>query len=75
MGKDPGAADNRWLKDAMENKLLSSYFSAYRPGTMRRCLTFVVGWDHDCSKPKLHLVRADQFAAILLLHLMSAAMR
>ncbi len=46
MGKDPNAADNRWLREAMEDHIPIIYFVGVSPA---RCIArigaFIVGWD------------------------------
>jgi putative restriction endonuclease len=46
MGTDPNAADNRWLREAMENRIPVVYFLGVSPGLYQGILpAFVVGWD------------------------------
>ena len=46
MGKDPGAADNRWLREAFENHTPIIYFLGIAPGRYQAMLpTFIAGWD------------------------------
>lgn len=46
MGHDPGAADNRWLRDAMQFKVPVIYFLGTAPGLYQAIVpTFVVGFD------------------------------
>lgn len=46
MGKDPDAADNRWLREAFENGVPIVYFLGIAPGRYEAMVpTFVVGWD------------------------------
>ena len=46
MGKDPGAADNRWLKEAYESQIPIIYFLLIAPGRYQALLpTFISGWD------------------------------
>lgn len=46
MGKDPDAADNRWLKEAYENQIPVIYFLGIAPGRYQALLpTFISGWD------------------------------
>ena len=45
MGRDPNAADNRWLKDAYENRVPIIYFLGISPGRYQAILpVFVSGW-------------------------------
>jgi hypothetical protein len=46
MGKNPDAADNRWLKEAYENQIPIVYFLGIAPGRYQALLpTFISGWD------------------------------
>lgn len=46
MGTDPNAADNRWLREAMENRIPIIYFLGVAPGLYKPIIpTYVVGWD------------------------------
>lgn len=46
MGTDPNAADNRWLREALEAHVPIIYFLGIAPGLYRAIVpTFVVGWD------------------------------
>jgi len=46
MGEDPAAADNRWLREAMENRIPVIYFLGIAPGYYQACFpTFVIGWE------------------------------
>lgn len=46
MGADPQAADNRWLRQAMEDRVPIIYFLGVAPGMYQPILpTYVVGWD------------------------------
>ena len=45
MGKDPNAADNRWLREAMEAQIPVIYFLGVSPGRYAAIFpTFIVGW-------------------------------
>ncbi len=45
MGKDPNAADNRWLREAMEAQVPVIYFLGVSPGRYAAIFpTFIVGW-------------------------------
>lgn len=51
MGKDPDAADNRWLKEAYENQIPIIYFLGIAPGRYQALLpTFISGWDGHALK-------------------------
>jgi putative restriction endonuclease len=46
MGHDPEAADNRWLRDAKENRIPFIYFLGTHPGHYHPVIpTMIVGWD------------------------------
>src|SRR5262249_13977424 len=46
MGQDPNAADNRWLREAMENEVPVIYFLGVSPGRYQAVLpVFISDWD------------------------------
>jgi hypothetical protein len=46
MGADPSAADNRWLREAMEERIPVIYFLGSSPGKYQPIIpAFVVGWE------------------------------
>lgn len=46
MGRDPNAADNRWLREAMEHQVPIIYFLGVAPGRYKAMLpAFIAGWD------------------------------
>jgi putative restriction endonuclease len=46
MGRNPDAADNRWLREAMEQRIPIIYFLGVAPGLYQPIVpTYVVGWD------------------------------
>jgi putative restriction endonuclease len=46
MGTDPDVAENRWLREAMENRVPVIYFLGVAPGLYKALIpTFVVGWN------------------------------
>jgi putative restriction endonuclease len=54
MGEDPGAADNRWLRDAMENGTPIIYFLGVAPGLYQAFVpTFIIGWDAKTLKARI----------------------
>jgi putative restriction endonuclease len=54
MGENPDAADNRWLREAMENRVPIIYFLGVTPGSYQAFLpTFVVGWDSKALKARV----------------------
>jgi putative restriction endonuclease len=54
MGKDPEASDNRWLREAMENRTPIIYFLGVAPGLYQPIVpTFIVDWDAKNLKSKV----------------------
>jgi putative restriction endonuclease len=54
MGKDPNAADNRWLLEAMEQRVPIIYFLGVAPGLYQPIVpTYVVGWNADTLKANI----------------------
>jgi putative restriction endonuclease len=54
MGDNPDAADNRWLREAMENRVPIIYFLGVAPGYYQACVpTFVIGWDPKALKARV----------------------
>jgi putative restriction endonuclease len=54
MGKDPDAADNRWLREALESRVPIIYFLGVAPGYYQACIpTFVTGWDPTILKARI----------------------
>lgn len=54
MGKDPEAADNRWLKEAWENQVPVVYFLGVSPGHYQAVIpTYISGWDGFALKSSL----------------------
>ena len=54
MGKDPDAADNRWLREAYENEVPVIYFLGVAPGMYQAIVpTFICGWDPAALKAKI----------------------
>lgn len=46
MGNNPDAADNRWLREAMENRVPIIYFLGISPGNYEAFMpAFITGWD------------------------------
>jgi putative restriction endonuclease len=46
MGRDPKAADNRWLREAFENRVPVIYFLGIAPGRYQAYLpVFITSWD------------------------------
>ena len=54
MGTDPNAAENRWLREAMIDRIPTIYFLGTSPGLYQPIIpTFVVGWDLSQLKARL----------------------
>jgi len=54
MGSDPEAADNRWLREAMESQIPIIYFLGIAPGRYTAIYpTFIAGWSKDDLVAKL----------------------
>src|SRR5712675_891387 len=54
MGKDADAADNRWLREAMENRTPIIYFLGVAPGLYQAFVpTFIIGWDAKALKARI----------------------
>jgi len=54
MGENPDAADNRWLREAMENRVPIIYFLGVAPGYYQAFVpTFVIGWDAATLKARI----------------------
>lgn len=51
MGSDPDAADNRWLKEACEQRIPIIYFIGIAPGRfVAQVPAFIARWDRDALK-------------------------
>jgi len=67
MGNNPDAADNRWLREAMENQVPVIYFLGVAPGCYQAFLpTFIVGWDRSALKARVAFGMAEQSESQLL---------
>lgn len=54
MGQNPDAADNRWLREAMENRIPVIYFLGVAPGLYQAIVpAYVVGWDTQGLKARV----------------------
>src|ERR1700716_3053875 len=54
MGKNPDAADNRWLKEVYENQIPIIYFLGIAPGRYQALLpTFISGWDGQALRARV----------------------
>ena len=62
MGDNPKAADNRWLRAAMENKIPIIYFLGVAPGRYQALLpAYVVGWDPVGLKSRIAFGRSELY--------------
>jgi putative restriction endonuclease len=53
MGQNADAAENRWLRDAMQNAIPFIYFLGIAPGIYRALIpSFVIDWDPRSLKAK-----------------------
>ena len=65
MGDDPGAADNRWLRDAMENQIPIIYFIGIAQGRYYPSYpTYVVGWDPKTLKARIAFGVPDELRPV-----------
>jgi len=54
MGSDPTAPENRWLRDALENRVPFIYFLGIAPGRYQAVVpTFVASWDPSTLKVRI----------------------
>ena len=61
MGKDPNAADNRWLREAFENQIPIIYFLGVAPGYYQALLpVFISAWDAKALTAKVVFGVSDQ---------------
>ena len=64
MGQNADAAENRWLREAMENAVPVIYFLGIAPGVYRALIpSFVIGWDPASLKARLAF-RAEEEAEL-----------
>lgn len=54
MGENADAAENRWLRDAMGNRIAIIYFLGIAPGIYQAMIpSFVIGWDAPALKARI----------------------
>jgi putative restriction endonuclease len=54
MGEDADAAENRWLREAMENRIPIIYFLGVAPGLYQAIVpAYVIGWDARALKARV----------------------
>jgi putative restriction endonuclease len=65
MGQDPDAADNRWLREAYENRIPIIYFLGIAPSRYLAILpAFISGWDAKALKARVAFGMPDQEAVL-----------
>jgi putative restriction endonuclease len=61
MGTNPGAADNRWLREAFENRIPVIYFLGIAPGRYQAIVpAFISRWDPMALKARVSFGVMDQ---------------
>jgi putative restriction endonuclease len=61
MGQDPDAADNRWLREAFENRIPIIYFLGVAPGRYQAIMpAFISEWDIELLKARVAFGVLDQ---------------
>src|SRR6185312_15196926 len=61
MGEKPDAADNRWLREAMENRIPVIYFLGIAPGRYQAVFpAFISGWDPKALKARVAFAGAEE---------------
>ncbi len=66
MGKDPNAADNRWLRDALEHQVPIIYFLGVAPGRYQAVLpAFVSQWDAAALKTRIAFGIPDEYSLVV----------
>jgi putative restriction endonuclease len=65
MDQDPDAADNRWLREAYENRIPIIYFLGIAPSRYLAILpAFISGWDAKALKARVAFGMPDQEAVL-----------
>ncbi len=60
MGTDPDSADNRWLREAHENRVPIIYFLGVAPGIYQAlCPVFISGWSANALRARVVFGRQD----------------
>lgn len=63
MGTNPNAADNRWLRDAFEDRIPIIYFLGIAPGRYKAIFpAFISGWDAKTLKARVAFGELDHDA-------------
>jgi putative restriction endonuclease len=66
MGRDPDAADNRWLREAFDHHVPVIYFIGIAPGRYQAVFpTFVSAWDPAALKARVTFGLPDQYPLTL----------
>ena len=66
MGTNPNAADNKWLREAYQNKVPVIYFLGIAPGQYQAIApVFIGGWDKNALKAKVLFGRPDWKEVVL----------
>lgn len=61
MGQDSDAADNRWLREALENRTPVIYFLGIAPGRYQAVFpAFISGWDPRALKARVAFAGAEE---------------
>jgi putative restriction endonuclease len=61
MGENPDSADNRWLREAFENRVPIIYFLGIAPGRYQAILpAFIGGWDAVARRRQASLLRETE---------------
>lgn len=61
MGQDSDAADNRWLREALENRTPVIYFLGIAPGRYQAVLpAFISGWDPKALTARVAFAAAEE---------------
>ena len=61
MGTNPDAADNRWLREAFDNRIPVIYFLGVAPGLYQAIIpTYISGWDANALKARIVFGIQDQ---------------
>lgn len=61
MGQDPDAADNRWLREALQDQIPIVYFLGIAPGRYQAVVpAFIAGWEARSLKARIAFGVGDQ---------------
>jgi putative restriction endonuclease len=65
MGQNPDAADNRWLREAYDNRVPIIYFPGIAPDRYQAIIpTFVAGWDAGALKGRIAFSVPEQVVLV-----------